>query len=103
MNLYNIRKVLLAKAITCILTFTILSCFIINGCLPTATNPTIQYPIIQVPSKPILQIISTEDLRGLSDETIRKIIFNDDTLKHYIEQLEASITTYNNWAREQNR
>lgn len=79
---------------------------VINGCClfnNGASDIDIRYPIIQVPDRPILYIITYDDLRPLRDDVIRKLIANDNKLKTYIEKLEAAINEYNRWANEHNR
>ena len=79
----------------------IISLLLLGGCFGGGTpTPTVVYPIIQIPNSPQLHTITQDELRPLNDDTIRKLVMNDNRLKNHIEKLEAAINAYNKWATE---
>ena len=77
----------------------IISLLVISGCIGGGTpTPTVVYPIIQIPPRPVLHVITLEELTENRDSALERLIENDARLKNHIEKLEAAINTYNAWA-----
>lgn len=78
----------------------IISLLLLGGCLGGgAPTPTIVYPIIQIPQRPELHVITREQVSSLEPHILHKMLENDNRLKNHIEKLEAAINAYNNWAK----
>ena len=80
----------------------ILSLFIC-GCAPTYIYVRDEKPIIPLPDRPKIAKIAESDIQCLMPEVKKDVIDTVNSLKIYSLQLENSILTYNEWAKERNQ
>ncbi len=70
------------------------------GCV-SVKSPNVKYPIIDAAQRPTLSTITKDELSSVPQETLQKLLENDQKLKTHISRLEAQIKTYNDWAKNQ--
>ena len=59
-------------------------------------------PIIEHPRKPRLEEMTSEELQGVDESTVKKLQKRDAQLKDHAERYRRVVTKYNEWADEQN-
>lgn len=59
-------------------------------------------PVITHPKKPVLEKMTSEDLKGLDAEAVKKLQKRDAQLKDHAERYRRVVERYNAWADEQN-
>ena len=61
-----------------------------------------RHPIIEKPQRPIMLLITADDIECLDEDVREQLITNDKLIKHYARRLEARIDIYNDWAEHKN-
>ncbi len=75
---------------------------IVSGCPSTTVTVRSEFPILPKPEKPLLEKVSSDEVSGLEQEVIQKIVDNDSKLKDYSKKLEKVIDEYNEFAKSKN-
>lgn len=70
------------------------------GCISVKSND-VKYPAFSPVEAPQLETITRDELSGVSAETTRKLLTNDQKLKDYSKRLAAQIQAYNDWINRQ--
>ncbi len=79
--------------------YLIILLLITPSCVRVETKA--EYPEFSTVEKPQLQIITKNELSGVSNDTIIKLLKNDQALKDYSARLRAQIDEYMKWRSEQ--
>lgn len=74
-----------------------ISSITLSGCIQVDA----QYPAFEPVDKPELHVIKKNDLSGVSEETLQKLLENDQRLKDHGRRLQAQIDAYMEWREEQ--
>ena len=61
------------------------------GCVPEKSN----WPVIERPERPVLEVVTGDEVSCLKEDTFRKIRNNSDKLQVYAKKMEAEIDKYN--------
>ena len=85
------------------LAVSLLAIVVAGGCLKRYIPIETRRPIIEVPERPELPVISAEQLAPLDEEVREQIFKMVADLKAYAQKYAVSVELYNNYARERNR
>ena len=62
-----------------------------------------RFPVIDLPDRPQLQNLPGTEMQKMAPEAQKAVVKNFDDLILYIKQIEASVKTYNDMAKEVNK
>ena len=76
----------------------LVACLVTSGCitvkLDDGESSCAVWPTFPETERPVLEIVSAQELAPLTDDAKKKLLVNDHRLKNHAKRLEAQIATY---------